>query len=60
MEQGLINDSVVVDPKAQFSTASLPFLCDPSKKLVDNYHIAEKIYLNQVKRLESKSSNDKL
>ena len=59
MEQGIINNSVTVNLMVQYTSAFLPFLCDPTKKLVDNYSISEKIYFNQIKRLDSKSSTDK-
>ena len=57
-EQGLIEKSVTVDPEGCFSEAYLPFLCDPTKKLVTNFHRALKFYMSQVKMLVSKP-NDK-
>ena len=59
MEQGIIDKSVTVDKQNECVSAYLPFMCDPLKKLVTNHHIAEKIYMNQVKKLNSKSQKDK-
>ena len=51
VQQGMIDKSVVVNPEECYSEAYLPFLCDPTKKLVDNYDVAEKFYRSQVKKL---------
>ena len=54
VQQGMIDKSVVVNPEECYSEAYLPFLCDPTKKLVDNYDVAEKFYRSQVKKLNAK------
>ena len=54
VQQGMIDKSVIVNPVECYSEAYLPFLCDPTKKLVDNYGIAEKFYHTQVKKLNAK------
>ena len=48
LEQGLIDKSVSVNPDECYAEAYLPFLCDPVKKLANNYNIAEKSYYAQV------------
>ena len=50
----MIDKSVTVNAEECYSEAYLPFLCDPTKKLVDNYNIAEKFYHSQVKKLNAK------
>ena len=51
VEQGIIDQSVDVNLTEGHVTAKLPFLCDPTKKLVSNEPIAKKIYFAQVKKL---------
>ena len=51
-EQFLCDKSVTVNPEKGEVTAFLPFLCDPTKKLKSNYHIAEKIYFSQTRKLQ--------
>ena len=53
LEQSIIEKSVTVNPDTNTSEAYLPFLCDPTKKLVDNYGRAKKFYEGQVKILNS-------
>ena len=50
-EQDLINRSVTVDLETCSSTAILPFIEDPSKKLAPNSDRAMKVYKNTVYRL---------
>ena len=59
MEQELVNKSVSVSLNEGCTSAYLPFLCDPTKKLASNYHIAEKIYYSQIRRLNSNSCEKK-
>ena len=49
--QRLINKSVIINLKQGYIIATLPFLCDPDKKLAANTHIAMKIYFSQIKKL---------
>ena len=51
-EQFICDKSVTVNPEKGEVTALLPFLCDPTKRLKSNYHIAEKIYFSQVRKLQ--------
>ena len=60
IEQGLIEKSVNVYPDSSYSEAYFPFLCDPSKKLITNLHLAEKFYFSRVKAINSRSESDKL
>ena len=60
LEQSLIYQSVKVNPSDGYISASFPFMCDPTKKLVTNYHISKKIYFSQIKKLDSKSGTEKL
>ena len=48
-----------VDLKRGFTSARLPFLSDPTRKLAPNRHIAQKIYFGQLKKL-SMSPEDKM
>ena len=57
IEQAVIEKSVIINPELRSSEACLPFLCDPTKKLVSNYGRAKKFYENQVKTLNSKPSD---
>ena len=58
-EQFIIDRSVTTNLAENSVSAYLPFLCDPTKKLSSNYHIAEKIYFSQVRKLCSKPEKDK-
>ena len=51
IEQGIIDQSVDVNLSEGYVTAKLPFLCDPTKKLMSNEAIAKKIYFAQIKKL---------
>ena len=51
VEQSLINSSVKVDFDQSVSTASLPFIADPTTHLANNKDKAMKVYLQQVKKL---------
>ena len=51
VEQTIIDQSVTVDIKRGQTSAKLPFLCDPTKKLTPNRHVARRIYDGQVKKL---------
>ena len=59
LEQAMIEKSVTVNLEEGFSIAYLPFLCDPIKKLANNFNIALKSYKAQVRRLESKPEDKK-
>ena len=59
MEQGIINNSVTVYLRLCYTSAYLPFMCDPTKKLVTNYGISENIYYGQIKRMNLKPPKDK-
>ena len=43
------DNSVTDNAEERYSEAYLPFLCDPTKKLVDNFETAEKLYQSKVK-----------
>ena len=58
-EQFIIDKSVTIDLEKKFVSVYLPFLCDPTKKLSSNFHIAEKIYFSQARKLSSKPEKDK-
>ena len=58
VEQTVIEQSVIVDIKQGKTLAKLPFLCDPTKKLTPNRHIAKRVYEGQVKKL-SENRDDK-
>ena len=51
VERGIIDQSVEVNLSKGHVTAKLPFLCDPTKKLMSNEAIARKIYFAQIKKL---------
>ena len=59
LEQGMIDKSVTVNLVEGYSEAYLPFLCDPVKKLANNYNIALKSYKAQVRKLNSKPDDKK-
>merc|ERR1712155_80439 len=52
-EQELIRNSVKIDKKSNRVVANLPFLCDPTDKLVDNSRIAAKRLENVVCKYSS-------
>ena len=54
IHQGMINKSVTVNAEECYSEACLPFLCDPTKKSVDNFETAEKFYQYQLKKFYAK------
>ena len=58
VESELINNSVNVDLDKGYVEAKLPFICDPDTHLKSNRHLAEKIYNDQVKKL-NKDPKDK-
>ena len=60
LEQGVIDRSVQVDLTKGYVIAKLPFICDPTKKLVTNDSIAKRVYYAQLKRLgrNEKDKND--
>ena len=53
VEQAVIEQSVVVDITQGQTSAKLPFLCDPTKKLTPNRHIAKRVYDGQLKKLSA-------
>lgn len=57
-EQNLIDKSVSVDPETNTSTAFLPFLDDPDKKLCNNIASARNVY-NKVTKSLAKSPDDR-
>ena len=59
VEQSIIDKSVTVDLQNGFTSAKLPFLVDPTKKLAPNRHIARKIYFGQIRKLNM-STMDKI
>ena len=59
IEQHLINHSVDVDIRKAITIAKLPFIFNPSSKLLRNENVAWKAYQGQVKKLD-KSPEDKL
>ena len=59
IEQELIEKAVTVDPVLRRSRSRLPFIVpDPDNRLVDNEHVALKVYHRQIMKL-SKSPEDK-
>ena len=58
VEQALIDKSVTVSLDKNYTSALLPFLSNPTYRLVSNDEIALKIYQNQVKNL-NKNIKDK-
>ena len=58
VEDAIIKKSVHVDIGKKCTTARLPFLSDPTKRLQPNRHIAKKVYDGQVKKL-NKNLDDK-
>lgn len=52
-EQALINASVSIDTKSCITTARLPLMYDPLKRLAPNKSIALKVYNQQVKKLNN-------
>ena len=59
-EQAIINSSVQVDLVNKVSTARLPFICDPTEKLLPNKSIALKVYQQQLRKLNKADNvNDK-
>ena len=57
VEQTFIDKTVTVNLDKGFTLAKLPFLCDPTKKLAPNRHIARKIYNAQLKKLSMNQDN---
>ena len=57
VEQKLIEDSVSVDFENKVSSAKLPFLADPDKRLSPNMHIARKVYDGVVKQCEKRAAD---
>ena len=53
VEQAVIEQSVVVDITQGQTSAKLPFLCDPTKKITPNRHIAKRVYDGQLKKLSA-------
>ena len=51
VEQSVIDKSVKVNLDKGCTTAKLPFICDPTKKLKSNENIAKTIYFRQIKKL---------
>ena len=51
VEQGLIDKCVKVNLEEGYTTAKLPFICDPIQKLAHNEYIAKRIYIGQVRKL---------
>ena len=51
VEQGLIDKCVKVNLEEGYTTAKLPFICDPIQKLAPNEYIAKRIYIGQVRKL---------
>ena len=49
-EQELIRESVQIDKNINRAVAKLPFLCDPTDKLVDNRKAAERRLDNVVRK----------
>lgn len=59
-EQAIINSSVHVDLANKVTTARLPFICDPTEKLLPNKSIALKVYQQQLRKLNKpENANDK-
>lgn len=54
VEQEMIDKSVTVDLATKSSTAILPFMSDPVKKLAPNANIAKKVYKSVTKSLKGK------
>ena len=52
VEQHLINRSVDVDIRKVITRAKLPFIFNPSSKLLRNENVAWKVYQGQVKKLD--------
>ena len=59
IHQGMIDKSVTVNTEECYSEAYLPFLSDPTKKLIDNYDIALRCYYSQARKLSSKLDDKK-
>ena len=51
IEQDLINRSVSVDLSKRITSASLPFIYDPTIKLCNNKDVALRIYYQQLRKL---------
>jgi len=56
IEQSIINSSVKIDLSTNISTASLPFIADPTSRLANNKNKAMKIYIQQVNKLNNPSN----
>ena len=60
IEQSLINSSVTIDSETQTTTATLPFIADPSTRLANNKDIAMKVFNQQLRKLNKPcNQNDK-
>ena len=60
-EQELIRESVHIDKTIKRAVAKLPFLCDPTEKLVDNSKVAEKRLDNVVRKYkDDEDTKDRL
>lgn len=53
VEQDVIDQSVVVQENQELTTARLPFMQDPKKRLAPNKRCAMKIYQQQIKKLNN-------
>ncbi|XP_066912128.1 uncharacterized protein [Clytia hemisphaerica] len=56
VEQSLINSSVKIDFDQSISSASLPFIADPTTRLANNKDKAMKVYIQQLKKLNQPSN----
>ena len=58
VEQGIIDKSVIVNLEKGYTTAKLPFMCDPIQKLAPNEYIAKRVFTAQLRKLNV-NPNDK-